>query len=413
MGSPAASSARTFRALRHRNFRLYMGGMLVSVVGSWMQQTAQSWLVYRLTHSEFLLGVTWFCANAPILFLGAVAGLAADRFPRRTIVLWTQVAAMAQAAALAWLTYSGRIQTWHILMLALLLGVVNAFDVPGRQALYIHLVDKEDLVNAISLNSAMFNTARAAGPGLAGILVAAVGEAPCFLLNSISYLAVIASLLAMRINKGGATEPSGSSSLRDGFRHVWHTPRLRRVLAIAGLTSLASAPLSALAPVFAEGIFHQGPRGLGFLTSAMGVGAVLGTLNLARKTRLGGLPKVVAIASATMTLCLTLYAVSPSYYVTLAVMPLAGMSIMRLNAGSQTLVQSTVDNSVRGRVMGLYTTMFLGMFPVGSLLAGSWAAQAGPRIAVGTFALVCGGAAWWFWRGLPEVEHGLEARAAS
>jgi len=402
----------TFRALRHRNFRLYLGGMLVSVVGSWMQQTAQSWLVYRLTHSEFLLGLAWFCSNAPILFLAPVAGLAADRFPRRTIVLLTQTLALIQAALLAWLTMAGSVRTWHILVLALLLGIVNSFDVPGRQSLYIHLVEKDDLVNAISLNSAMFNTARIAGPGIAGLVVAALGEGPCFLINSVSFLAVIASLLAMRIDNDLASRRSESSSLKDGFRYVWHRPRLRAVLANAGLVSFCSAPTSALAPVFADAIFHRGARGLGFLTSAMGVGAVLGTLNLARRSGARGLSRVIAISSLSMAVCLTVYALSPSYYVTLAVMPFIGMSIMRLNAGSQTLVQARVDDDVRGRVMGLYTMMFLGMFPVGSLAAGSLAARLGARPATAVFSAACALGAVWSWRALARSQSSEQESAA-
>jgi len=387
-----------------------MGGMLVSVIGTWMQQTAQSWLVYRLSHSEFLLGLTWFCANSPILFLGALAGLVADRFPRRNIVITTQTLSMIQALVLAWLTFTGRVETWHILVLALLLGMVNSFDIPGRQTLYIHMVERQDLVNAISLNSAMFNTARMAGPGIAGFVVYALGEGPCFLINALSFLAVIGTLLAMRLETDKAAEKPEATRLKEGFRYVMASPRLRRVIFNAGLTNFCSAPTAALAPIFADAIFHQGPRGLGFLTSAMGLGAVLGTLNLARRQHLRGLPEVVAISSVLMAVCLTLYALSPSYYVTLAVMPFVGMSIMRLNAGSQTLVQSTVDDSVRGRVMGLYTTMFLGMFPVGSLLAGSLGSRLGPRPAVVCFAALCLAGALWYWRGVPQLESGLEER---
>lgn len=398
----------TFRALRHRNFRLFMGGMIVSVVGTWMQQTAQGWLVYRLTKSEWMLGLTWFCANIPVLFLASLAGVAADRWPRRRIVIITQTLAMCQAAVLALLTWTGAVRPWHILVLALLLGVVNAFDVPGRQSLYIHLVAREDLLNAISLNSAMFNSARIAGPAAAGLLVAWAGEAVCFTVNAFSFLAVLASLFALRMNDHAPPVSTAAPRILDGLQRAWNTKPLRWILLTAGAVSFCAAPPSALGPIFADAIFHHGARGFGFLTSAMGAGAVLGTLSLARRAGTSGLPSAVASAALLMAGSLAVYAISPSFWITLAVMPFIGMATMRLNAGSQTLVQATAPDALRGRLMGLYTTMFLGMFPLGSLASGALAQRAGPRIAVMTGALLClFAAAHLRWRA-PVIERWVE-----
>ena len=281
----------TFRALRHRNFRLFIGGQIVSLVGTWMQNVAQSWLVYRLTHSELLLGTAWFCAQIAVFALGPLGGIAADRFSRRKVVIVTQTLSMLQAFALAALTLTGRVQVWHVLALAGLLGVINAFDMPGRQALVIQMTSKEDLINAISLNSAVFNAARVVGPGVAGLLLAVVGEGTCFLINGISFLAVIVCLTG----DAAAAQPSPRphapmwQHLVDGFRYAGSHSAVRRVLALMGAATLAGMPGLVLMPFFADDIFHRGSRGLGFLMGAMGIGAVIGTLMLARRTRLSGL----------------------------------------------------------------------------------------------------------------------------
>src|SRR3954454_1115179 len=275
----ASRVPHTFCALRHRNFRLFISGQIISLVGTWMQNVAQSWLVYRLTHSELLLGTTWFCSQIAVFALGPLGGLAADRFPRQKIVIVTQTLSMLQAFALAALTLSGRVQVWHVMALGGLLGVVNAFDMPGRQALVIHMTSQDDLLNAISLNSAVFNAARVLGPGVAGLLVAAVGEGVCFLINGISFIAVIVGLLMMRLPKFEATGPDSPwEHLVDGFRYAWQHHDVRRVLGLMAAATLGGMPILVLSPFFADGIFHQGSRGLGFLMGAMGVGAVIGTL---------------------------------------------------------------------------------------------------------------------------------------
>lgn len=400
-----------FRALRHRDFRLYIGGMAVSLAGTWMQQLAQSWLVYRLTGSEFLLGLIWFCSNIPVLLLSPLAGLASDRYPRRRIIFIAQAVAMVQAAALAAITWSGIVEVWHVVVLAVVFGISNAFDIPTRQAFYIRLVGKEDLINAISLNSAIFNAARVAGPALGGLIVARIGEAPCFTLNAISYLAVLGSLAAMRVRE--QAEPTAETAwarLRDGFTYAWRLPPLRALLGVCGLVALSIAPVMTLAPMFADDIFRQGPGGLGLLTSAMGLGAIAGTLLLARRTATGGLPRVVFDSAATLAVALTVFAASPSFWLCVALMPLVGMAAMRHNAATNTTVQLTVDEALRGRVMALYSMMVIGMFPVGSLLAGSLAARLGSRGAVLLGAVGCAAAAgvvyrrqaeWRTWLGGP------------
>jgi MFS family permease len=370
----------TFRALRYRNFQLYLGGMTVSLAGAWMQQLAQSWLVYRLTHSEWMLGLVVFCANLPVLVFSPLAGVAADRFPRRRIVMVTQSVAMLQAAALAALTLSGRVEVWHVLALALVVGTATAFDIPGRQALFIHLVGKQDLLNAISLNSAMFNSARVVGPSLGGIVVARLGEGACFSLNAVSSIAALGALLAMRIEEG-VHAPAGGAlvRLKDGLAYALGAAPLRDLLVICGLTTMASAPSLALAPMFADGIFHRGSTGLGLLTSAFGVGAVAGTLSLGRRRDTRGLTRVILVSSAAAGLALLVFGVSPSFWLSMALMPLAGMSIFRLNAAINTSIQTRIDDAYRGRIMGLYSMMVIGMIPAGSLLAGALAGYAGSR----------------------------------
>lgn len=385
----------TFRALRHRNFRLYITGMAVSLAGTAMQQLAQSWLVYRLTRSEWMLGLTWFCANIPVLLVSPLAGLAADHWPRRRIVIVTQTVAMTQAALLAVLTLTGAIRVWHVLVLAGVLGLTNAFDIPGRQALFIRLVGREDLLNAISLNSATFNAARVVGPSLAGFIVAAWGEGACFSLNALSFLAVLASLIVMDVQED-ATPGSGENAverLRSGMLLAWNTRPLRGVLLVCGTISLAISPAITLAPMFADDLFHRGSEGLGLLTGAMGAGAILGTLSLARRRAAKGLPGVILVSAATLAAALSIFAWAPSYWVCLAVMPFVGMAVMRHNAATNTTIQLSIPDQFRGRVMSLYSMMVIGMFPVGSLLSGALADQLGSRFTVFLGAIGCLGAA--------------------
>jgi MFS family permease len=377
---PASGLAHMFRALRHRNFRLFISGQVISLVGTWMQNVAESWLVYRLTHSELLLGTAWFCSQIAVFALGPLGGLAADRFSRHKLVIVTQTLAMLQAFALAVLTLSGWIRVWHLLVMACLLGAINAFDMPGRQALVIQMTSKEDLLNAISLNSATFNAARVVGPAIAGLVVAALGEGVCFLLNGISFLAVIGCLLAMRLPRFDRPAPQSPwGHLADGFRYVGRNPSVRRVLALMGAATLAGTPLMVLIPVFADGIFHRGSQGLGFLMGAMGVGAVAGTLLLARRTRVSALPGVMAWSGAAVGSAYLAFAVSPSFWVSLAIMPAIGFFVMQQMASANTTIQTRIHDEYRGRVMAIYAMTVVGLVPFGSLASGALAGHYGPR----------------------------------
>jgi MFS family permease len=384
----------TFRALRHRSFRLFLAGQVVSLVGTWMQNVAQSWLVYRLTHSELLLGTAWFCSQIAVFALGPLGGLAADRFSRRKLVILTQILSMLQAFALAALTLSGRVEVWHVFALGGLLGMINAFDMPGRQALVVHMTSQDDLLNAISLNSAVFNAARIVGPGIAGLVVAAVGEGVCFLINGLSFLAVIGSLVAMRLPPPVPTAvESPWKHLVDGFRFAWRHPDVRRVLGLMAASTLAGMPVLVLTPFFADDIFHQGSQGLGFLMGAMGTGAVVGALILARRTRVTGLATVMSYSGVFAGCAYLAFALSPSYTFSLAIMPAMGLFVMRQMASANTTIQTLIPDRYRGRIMALYSMTVVGIGPFGSLAAGALASHLGPRATVAIGSILAIGAA--------------------
>ncbi len=373
----------TFRALRHRNFRLFVAGQIVSLIGTWMQNVAQSWLVYRMTHSSLLLGTAWFCTQIPVFALGPFGGLAADRFSRHRLVVLTQTLSMIQALLLAALTLTGTVQVWHVLALATLLGCINAFDMPARQSLIIQMTGKEDLLCAISLNSAIFNSARVVGPGLAGLVVALVGEGSCFLLNGISFLAVIGCLLAMRLPPfQPPKQESPWAHLVDGFRYVYHHVLVRRLLAMMAAVTTAGMPAVVLMPFFADAIFHRGSQGLGYLMGAMGIGAVVGTLVLAGHDQASALVKVIVLSSATTGLGFILFSLSPAFWISLAIMPVIGFSVMRQMAAANTLIQTAIPDQYRGRTMAMYSMTVVGLGPFGSLAAGALAAAWGARTTV-------------------------------
>jgi MFS family permease len=381
MGWPA-----TFRALRHRNFRLFLAGQTISLVGTWMQSVAQSWLVFRLTHSELLLGAAWFCSQLPVFALGPLGGLASDRYSRHKLVIVTQILSMGQAFAFAALTLAGRVEVWHILALALLLGTINAFDMPARQSLVVQMTSRDDLLNAISLNSSVFNAARMIGPGVAGLLVAVVGEGACFLLNGISFLAVIVCLLAMRVPPSPRTDArSPWAHLVEGFRYAWRNHTVRTVLALMAASTLSGMPALVLMPFFAGDIFQRGAQGLGFLTGAMGLGAVVGTLVLAGQKKVEGLPRVIFFSAGSTGLCFLLFAWSPWFVLSLAIMPLIGYSVMRQMAAANTTIQTFIPDEYRGRIMALYAMTVVGLGPFGSLAAGALAHRFGarPTVALG------------------------------
>ena len=374
---------QAFRALRHRNFRLFAAGQIVSLVGTWMQTVAQAWLVYRLTHSELLLGTVWFCAQIPVFAFGALGGLAADRYSRHRLVVVTQTLSMCQALVLAALTLSGKIQVWEIMALALVLGTINAFDMPGRQSLIIQMTSKDDLLNAISLNSAIFNGARVVGPAVAGLLVAAFGEGVCFLLNGVSFLAVIGCLLAMRLPKfHRGAQDSPWAHLAAGFRYVHGHRAVRTLLGMMAAVTIAGMPAVVLMPFFADAIFHRGSRGMGILMGAMGAGAVAGTLVLAWRARISSLPKVIFRSALLLGVGFCFFAWSNVFYLSLAVMPLIGYSVMREMASANTLIQTLIPDEFRGRTMAFYTMTVVGLGPFGSLAAGALAHAYGARLTV-------------------------------
>jgi MFS family permease len=407
---PEPTAVRTmFRAMRHHDFRLYVIGQAISITGSWMQGTAQSWLVYRLTHSETLLGVTMFFTHIPVLLLAPVGGLVADRYSRRAIVLTTQTLSLVQALLLAVLTYTGVVTTKHVLVLAAMLGVVNAFDLPGRQTMFSSMVPKSDLISAISLNSAIFNAARIFGPSIAGLVVAALGESICFSLNALSFVAFIVCLMLMKGREGERTAPAHPvQQLKEGFAYAKRSRALITVLLVTGVMNIAYAPVLALAPFFADGIFHRGSMGLGFLTGAMGIGAVVGVLGLARHTRIAGLPRVYLLSSVLMGATLIIFAYSPWYALSIAVMPFIGFSIMRQNAGGNSLIQSVTPDEFRGRILALFYMVVTGFVPIGALLSGIAAEHFGARHVVFVAGCLCLISAALFRRELPRFQRWVD-----
>ncbi len=375
--------AATLRALRHRNFQLFFGGQLISLIGTWMQTVAQSWLVYRLTGSALLLGAVGFSSQIPVFLVAPIGGITADRVNRQRLIITTQTSSMILAGVLAWLTLSGHVHIWHIFVLAALLGVVNAFDIPGRQSFLVDMVGKEDLMNAIALNSSMFNGARIIGPAIAGILVARIGEGWCFAANSLSYIAVIIGLMLMQVHCVRRT--SGSSPIEDivaGFRWVAETKIIRALLLLLGLISLVGMPYVVLMPVFADRILHGGARGLGILMGATGVGALFGALTLAAKTGVKGLGRWVAYTCAGFGVSLILFSFSRWFWVSVALLLPAGYSMMLQMACSNTLIQTMVPDQLRGRVMAVYSMMFMGMAPFGALFGGALAHRMGAPVTV-------------------------------
>jgi MFS family permease len=408
--TPAGGLPATLRALKHRNFQLFFGGQLISVTGTWMQTVALSWLVYRLTGSTLLLGTVGFASQIPILLVAPLGGTMADRHNRQRIVIGTQTASMVLAFLLAALTLTGKVQVWHILVLATLLGVANAFDVPARQAFLVDMVGREDLMNAIALNSTTFNGARIVGPAVAGILVAMIGEGWCFFANAVSYVAVIVGLMMMQVRRPVQKPPSGSplTHILEGFRFVRHARPIRAILLLLALISLAAMPYTVLMPVFADRILHGGARGLGILMSATGVGALLAALALASRTGIRGLGRWVAYSCGGFGVALVLFASSRSFWLSAALLVPAGFCMMLQLVSSNTLIQTMTPDHLRGRVMSVHSMMFMGMAPFGALMGGALAHRLGAPLTVALGGVACVGGAVWFGRNLPKIV--MEAR---
>lgn len=376
------------RSLQHRNFRLFAGGQIVSLTGTWIQLVAQSWLIYRLTGRATLLGLVGFAGQIPIFLLAPLGGAIADRFERRRVLVVTQSIAMALAFVLAALTLSGAVVEWHIVALAAAMGIVNAFDIPTRQAFLVEMVGREDLINAIGLNSSLFNGARMTGPALAGILVALVGEGWCFLINGFSFAAVIVALLAIRVAPFHA--PAGKvptlTRIREGFAFAIGERPVRALILLLGFLSLTGMPFMVLMPVFADQVLDGGPAAYGILMSASGLGALAGAVTLASRRDVRGLGGWVARAAIAFGALLCLFSLSRSMWVSVLLLLPIGYAMMVEVSSSNTLIQTMVPDALRGRVMAVYSMVFMGMAPIGALLAG-WAAD---RIGAPTTVLIGG-----------------------
>jgi MFS family permease len=411
-GGPATPSAfpDIVRSLRHRNFRLFFSGQLISLVGTWMQNIAQSWLVYDMTKSSLLLGTVAFCGQIPVFLLAPVGGMVADRWHRRHIVIATQTTSMILAFVLSILTLSGRVRVWEVIVLAALLGAVNAFDMPTRQAFLVEMVGREDLMNAIALNSSMFNGARIIGPAIAGVLVATIGEGWCFFANGASYIAVIIGLLMMRIERLPVQAELASSFERvaEGFRFVRDTAPIRAVLLLLGLVSVAAMPYVVLMPIFAARVLHGNARTLGVLMGATGIGALASALMLATRTGVRGLDRVLVLACAGFGASLILFSFSRWYVLSVLLLLPVGFFMMTQMTASNTLIQSMVPDRLRGRTMAAHAMMFMGLAPIGSLLSGVLAQRIGApwTVAIGGAGAIVGVAV--FARALPNFQ--AEAR---
>ena len=399
---------RITRALQSRNFRLFFGGQSVSLVGTWITRIATSWLVYRLTGSALLLGVVSFCGQIPTLFLAPFAGVLVDRWNRHRVLLVTQALSLLQSLALAVLALAGVITVAEVLVLQVAQGVINAFDTPARQAFVVTMIeDRADLPNAIALNSSMVNGSRIIGPSIGGAMIAAVGEGWCFLLDALSYVAVIASLLAMRVP--ATSRRRGDTRLRDelgaGFRYVTGSVPIRTLLLLLAFVSTMGMPYTVLMPAIATRALHGGPHTLGFLMTASGLGALAGAFFLASRESVLGLGRAILIATATFGVGLVAFAQARTLWVALLCLPLVGAGMMIATAGTNTIVQTIVDEEMRGRVMAFYTMAFLGSAPIGSLIAGVLASRIGPQGTVLLGGIACVGAGVWFATRLPVLRR--------
>jgi len=397
-----------FRALHHRNYRLFFGGQGVSLIGTWMQQLAMSWLVYRMTNSAFLLGVVGFLGQIPAFLLSPFAGVLIDRWNRHRILVGTQSLAMIQAFILALLTLTGTIAIWHIVILALFLGFVNAFDMPTRQAFVVEMVETgEDLGNAIALNSFLFNGARLLGPSIGGILISLLGEGMCFLLNGISFIAVIAALLAMKMTKREIRSKSSRvlKGVKEGFTYAFGFLPIRSLLLLLGLVSLTGMPYTVLMPVFAKNILHGGPHTLGFLLGASGVGALVGAVYLASRKSVLGLGRLIVIALNIFGIGLIAFSISRTLPLSLLFLGFTGFGMMVQMVSTNTVLQTIVEEDKRGRVMSLYTMAFMGMVPFGSLLAGSLASKIGASGTIMISGVACILGSILFARKLPALRE--------
>jgi MFS family permease len=401
------SLSHAWRAMRHRNFRLFFVGQSISVIGNWMTRLATTWLVYRLTHSALLLGIVSFAGQIISFALGPFAGVWVERLDRRKLLLWTQAAAAVQSLAMAALTLAHVINLWEIIALTALQGLINAFDMPGRQSFLIQMVeDRNDLSNAIAINSSMANGARLIGPALAGLVIAAVGEGWCFLIDGVSYFAVIASLLMMRIQPVELRRNASSmlEQMREGWDYVRTFRPIRTILLLFSLISLMGYGWAVLLPVFAAQIFHGGATTLGWLTGAAGVGAFVSALSLAVRKSVVGLTRMLQVAVAMLGTALILFGFSQTLWLSLVLMAFVGFGMLQGASVSNTIIQSLVPEDKRARVMSYYTMAFFGGAPFGSLLSGVLADRIGAPHAVMITGAFCIAGALWFTIELPKIK---------
>jgi MFS family permease len=395
------------RALRHRNFRLFTFGQSVSLIGTWMQNVAVGWLVYRLTGSAFLLGLLGFVSQGPNFLLAPIAGVLADRFDKRRIVLITQSAMMVQAFVLAALVLTDRITITWVLVLMGVLGAATGFDIPGRQSFLVELVeDRDDLPNAIALNSSIFNAARLLGPAIAGLVVAAVGEGICILINAVSYAAVLIALLAIRVpRRQRARRTAVIQGLMEGVRYAYRLRPMRAILLLVAFVSLVAVPFTVLLPIIATGVLGGGAETLGFLMSASGLGALAGALYLASRTTVRGLGRLMTFAATAFGVGLIGTSLSRVLWLSLLCLALAGFGMMVQMASSNTVLQTLVDDDKRGRVMSLYSMAFIGVSPIGSLLLGTLAAMVSASAAFAVSGTACILAAIVFGAHVPSLRQ--------
>jgi MFS family permease len=417
--SPSQSSiSHAWRALRHRNFQLFFSGQSISLIGTWMTRLATSWLVYRMTHSALLLGIVGFSGQIVSFLLGPFAGVWVERLNRRQLLVWTQAASAIQSLALAALTLAHVINLWEIIALSALQGLINAFDMPGRQSFLVQMVDdRNDLSNAIAINSSMANGARLIGPAIAGLVIGALGEGWCFLIDGFSYFAVIASLLLMRITPANANHRRITGTMLEQMREGWDYVRtfrpIRTILLLFALISLMGWPYAVLLPIFAGQVLagpvlagkdpHGGAYLLGWLTGASGIGALISGLSLAIRKSVLGLTRMVQIAATMLGGALILFGLSRTVWISLGLMVLVGFGLMQCAAASNTIIQSLVPEDKRARVMGYYTMAFFGSAPFGSLLAGALAHRIGAPHTVIVTGACCVAGSLWFTLQLPKV----------
>jgi MFS family permease len=404
----ARDYSHAWRALRHRNFRLFFGGQTISLVGTWMTRIATSWLVYRLTGSSLLLGTISFAGQIPTFLLAPLAGVLVDRSNRRHVLIWTQTLAMVQSLLLAALALSHRINIEEILALSVFQGLINAFDMPGRQAFMVQMVeDRNDLSNAIAINSSMVNVARLVGPSLAGMVIAVSSEGWCFLIDGISYIAVIVSLLMMHVPVVALRRATTSmfEQMREGWTYVSGFTPIRTILLLFALISLMGMPFMVLMPVFAGRVLHGGPHTLGFLMGAAGAGALISAFSLVMRRSVRGLTKMIPIAALVFGGGLVLFGLSRWVWLSLFLMLFVGFGMLQGMTASNTIIQTLVPEDKRGRVMSYYTAAFMGMAPFGSLLAGALAHWIGAPRTVMFTGSCCIAGGLWFWSRLPAIRR--------